>query len=37
MTRDELIQLTEEELAEIGSPLIRAMWYDQKGDWDRAH
>ncbi len=37
MTLKELKRLTEEELAEVGSPLVRAMWFDQHGNWERAH
>lgn len=38
MTVDELIQSIADNIEPAGvPPLVSALWYDARGDWDRAH
>ena len=38
MTKEEfLVSLKEEKPSETLLPLLEALWWDKKGDWDRAH
>jgi len=38
VTADELKSISgEAELEKINNPLLRALWYDYKGDWNKAH
>lgn len=37
MNIEKLLSLSEKDVSGISNPLLRAMWYDLNGNWDRAH